>query len=252
MRWLMPNSKAFDEMEEEGTILENPLKAVFTTYFVEFFVLFLVYLSPALIYYSNVVWIPIYLDSSIASLTDPYSYDMQLVSSAISIVFFACSGFIADKVGLYTYFKVTSSLCVATMFICYLVIGLSSNFAVVSVFQVLVSICSLGTPSFLFWAMFWCPIASIRNSLMAISYNLGMALFVSTMFDVETYLADLNEYMGCLYAGLYIIFFTLLSMGAIIWSENYHTWEVHLESENINEEDAAPEVQSGASLAAAI
>jgi len=258
MRWLMPNSKAFDEMEEEGAILENPLKAVFTTYFVEFFVLFLVYLSPALIYYSNVVWIPIYLDSSIASLTDPYSYDMQLVSSALSIIFFACSGFIADRLGLYLFFKIFASLCVVTMFICYLIIGLSSSFAVVSTFQVLVSICSLGTPSFLFWAMFWCPIASIRNSLMAISYNLGMALFVSTMFDVETYLADLNEYTGCLYAGLYIIFFTLLSMGAIIWSENYHTWDVHLQSENINEQDASPAVQEEvrvedeASLAAAI
>merc|ERR1719216_818350 len=150
MRFLMPVSKEFESMEEEGTILENPLKAVFTTYFVEFFVLFLVYLSPALIYYSNVVWIPIYLDSSIASLTDPYSYDMQLVSSALSIIFFACSGFIADRIGLYLFFKIFASLCVATMFICYLVIGLSSNFAVVSVFQVLVSICSLGTPSFLF------------------------------------------------------------------------------------------------------
>merc|ERR1719385_587996 len=115
----MPVSKAFEEMEESGTIDDNPLKSVFTTYYVE---LFVVYVSPALIYYSNVVWIPIYLDSSIASLTDPYSYDMQLVSSGISIIFFACSGFIADKVGLYTYFKVTSSLCVATMFICYLVI----------------------------------------------------------------------------------------------------------------------------------
>merc|ERR1711879_213207 len=98
--------------EEEGTILENPLKAVFTTYFVEFFVLFLVYLSPALIYYSNVVWIPIYLDSSIASLTDPYSYDMQLLSSAISIFFFAISGVLADRIGLYKYFKITSVISV--------------------------------------------------------------------------------------------------------------------------------------------
>jgi len=241
MRYIMPVSKAFEEMEESGTIEENPLKSVFTTYYVEFFVLFLVYVSPALIYYSNVVWIPIYLDSSIASLTDPYSYDMQIVSSGLSIIFFAISGLIADRVGLYKYFKITSTLCVIAVFACYLIIGLSSNVYVVSVFQVGISICFLGTPALLYWAMFWCPIASIRNSLMAISYNLGMALFVSTQFDVETYLADLDAYMGCLYAGLYVIAFMLASMGAIVWSENYHTWEVHLNNEDVREEHAVQE-----------
>lgn len=76
---------------------------------------------------------------------------------------------------------------------------------------------------------------------MAISYNLGMALFVSTQFDVETYLADLDAYMGCLYAGLYVIAFMLASMGAIVWSENYHTWEVHLNNEDVREEHAVQE-----------
>merc|ERR1719295_528984 len=136
----MPVSKAFGEMEESGTIDDNPLKSVFTTYYV---VLFVVYVSPALIYYSNVVWIPIYLDSSIASLTDPYSYDMQIVSSGLSIIFFAISGLIADRVGLYKYFKITSTLCVIAVFACYLIIGLSSNVYVVSVFQVGISICFL-------------------------------------------------------------------------------------------------------------
>merc|ERR1719273_2534341 len=37
MRYIMPVSKEFEAMEEEGTIAENPLKDVFGTYFVEFF-----------------------------------------------------------------------------------------------------------------------------------------------------------------------------------------------------------------------
>ena len=165
MRYIMPVSKAFEEMEESGTIEENPLKSVFTTYYVEFFVLFLVYVSPALIYYSNVVWIPIYLDSSIASLTDPYSYDMQIVSSGLSIIFFAISGLIADRVGLYKYFKITSTLCVIAVFACYLIIGLSSNVYVVSVFQVGISICFLGTPALLYWVR--------AGSQLSLSLSLG-------------------------------------------------------------------------------
>merc|ERR1711997_434897 len=253
MRFLMPVSKEFESMEEEGTISENPLKDVFGKYFVEFFVLFLVYIAPALVYYSNIVWIVVYLDSSISSVTDPISYDMQLVSSAISIALYAVSGRIADKVGLYRYFKWSTGLLVLSILVCYLIIGLSSSVAEVSVFQVLLSGCALGTPAFLYWAMFWCPVASIRNSLMAISYNLGMALFVSTQFDVETYLADLNEYWGCFWAGLYILAIVMMSIGAVVWAENYHTWEQDVENEDINEAEAVDEAkEDDVSLAPAI
>jgi len=227
-------SKEFEAMQEEEGIAENPLKEVFTTYFVEFFVLFLVYIAPAVVYYSNIVWIPTYLDSSISSVDDTYSYDMQLVSGIISIAFYAASGWLADRFGLWLYFKVTTAMCVAVVFVCYLIIGLSSTVWVLSVFQVLLAFCAFGTPAFLYWAMFWCPVPSIRNSIMAISYNLGMALFVSTQFDVETYLADLDEYWGCIFAGLHIIFILSLSIGAAYWAENYHTWERHLQMERAN------------------
>jgi len=238
LRFLLPVSHEFEEMEAEGTIEDNPLKEVFTTYYVEFFVLFLVYIAPALVYYSNVVWIPIYLDSSVASFDDNVAYDMQLVSSGLSIIFYAVSGVLADAVGLYRFFKYSTSLLLATILVAYLVIGVSSNVYVVSIFQILLSGCALGTPAFLYWALFWCPVPSIRNSLMAITYNLGMAIFVSTQFDVETYLADLDANWGCFFAGLYILIIVGLSVGAVYWAEHCHSWEQYLDAAGAEDEDA--------------
>ena len=151
MRYIMPVSKEFEAMEEEGAIEDNPLKLVFGTYYVEFFVLFLVYIAPALVYYSNIVWIPIYLDSSIATVTDDYSYDFQLVSSGLSIFFYAISGHIADRMGLYKFFKIFTAIMWVTILVCYFTIGMSSSVAVVSIFQVLLAGCALGTPAFLYW-----------------------------------------------------------------------------------------------------
>ena len=86
----------------------------------------------------------------------------------------------------------------------------------------------------MFWALFWCPLANVRNTLTAISYNLGMALFVSTQFDVETYLADLSTYFGCFYAGLYIVMYILISVAAVYYAEVYHSWDQYLNEEDMN------------------
>lgn len=74
---------------------------------------------------------------------------------------------------------------------------------------------------------------------MAISYNLGMALFVSTQFDVQTYLADLDEYWGCLYSGLYILAILFMSIGAVVWAENYHSWDDAIANDNARGDDQA-------------
>ena len=106
-----------------------------------------------------------------------------------------------------------------------------------------------------FWALYWCPVADVRNTLTGFSYNLGLALFVSTQFDVETYLADLNAYFGCFFAGLYILMFVIFSIAAIYYAEVYHSWDKYLNDEDINEneQDSALEEQTeDPSLAAAI
>merc|ERR1712241_1148012 len=111
------------------------------------------------------------------------------------------------------------------MFVAYLVIGISSNIYVVSIFQVLLSTASFGAMGFIFWAICWCPLANVRNTLKSISYNLGLALFVSSQFDVETYLADLDASLGCLFAGLYISMFVVFSAMAIYGAEKFHSWD---------------------------
>ena len=52
-----------------------------------------------------------------------------------------------------------------------------------------------------------------------------MAAFVSTIFDIQTYLADLNESFGGLYAGLFLTILCIISYGTIIYAHNYHIWE---------------------------
>merc|ERR1712130_406263 len=130
--------------------------------------------------------------------------------------------------------KIFLTVLLVTMLVAYFIIGVSSNIYVVRIFQILLSNCAFGGMGVVFWALYWCPVADVRNTLTGFSYNLGLALFVSTQFDVETYLADLDEYWGCIFAGLYIMFILSLSIGAAYWAENYHTWEIHLQMERAN------------------
>eukprot|EP00483_Globobulimina_turgida_P004515 UN04524 len=65
----------------------------------------------------------------------------------------------------------------------------------------------------------------IRNTLTGVTYNLGMALFVSTLFDVETYLANKSVTFGGLYAGLYVILLCIMSFGGIAYAHNFHSWK---------------------------
>merc|ERR1712190_293039 len=95
----------------------------------------------------------------------------------------------------------------------------------------------------LFWGMFWCPAPNVRNTLISMGYNIGVGVFVSTQFDIETYLADLNEYYGGLFAGLYVLFIVILAVVSIWWADNYHSWDQYLEDvENEKEEETVSDM----------
>ncbi len=52
-----------------------------------------------------------------------------------------------------------------------------------------------------------------------------MAIFVSTLLDMETYLANRSMEYGGFYAGLYVVILCLMSLGAIVYAHNYHSWD---------------------------
>ena len=105
---------------------------------------------------------------------------------------------------------------------------------------------AFGCSGFIFWLMTWVPHTNVRNTLISITWNLGLALVVSSQFDVETYLADLNEYIGCFYAGLYVLAFVIASSVAVYYGEMCHSWDRHLADEVSNA--AADDVSTAAAI----
>lgn len=222
----MPNSYEFDNVKNQNSILANPITIVFTQFYVEFFILFIAYIATPIVYYSSIVWMPAYLQSTLSNTSDAYAYDVQLIAQALGIVFTAMSGVICDRYfGIYKFVTVFWSATILNVLICYSIISVTQNITLISFCQILLSFNSIGGMSVLFWCVVWIPDARIRNTMTGITYNLGMALFVSTLFDVETYLADTSVDFGGMYAGLYVVLMCLVTFGGIYYAQNYHSWK---------------------------
>lgn len=219
-----PNSHEFENLSAAAAILSNPVLEVFSNYFVEFVILFLAYIATPVLYYSSVVWLPAFLSSDLCQVSNDYAYDVALVSNGLSIVFTAISGRLADKFGIYSYLQWGALGVVLNTIICYTVISTTSSVVVISVCQIALSLNTFGGMGLLLWAAMWIPDPRIRNTLTGITYNLGMALFISTLFDTQTYLASLSTSWGALFAGLYALGLTLLSIFAIMYGEKCHSW----------------------------
>eukprot|EP01084_Bolivina_argentea_P102802 184153_1 len=243
IRKLMPNSYEFDNISQNNAILKNPISKIFESFYIEFFILFLGYIAPPILYYSTAVWLPAYMSSNLSNLEDIYSYDMQLISGALVIIFSAVSGHICDKYfGVYKFVKWFLSITIINVLICYSFISITTNIYVMSLFQILLSFNAFGGMACVFWCAVWIPDARIRNTLTGVTYNLGMALFVSTLFDVETYLANKSIKFGGLYAGIYVLIMCVMSFGAIWYAHNFHSWKnyhcyMSVNPHNVDEND---------------
>ena len=126
--------------------------------------------------------------------------------------------------------------------ICFTLISLSQNIIFISFIQILLSFTAFGSMSVVIWSALWIPDARIRATLTGITYNLGMALFVSTLFDVQTYLANIDLNFGGMYAGLYVIILCLLSYCSMIYANNKHSWKNYhfyasVNPHNVNKEN---------------
>ncbi len=244
MRRLMPTSYEFDNIEHNHAILKNPITKVFQNFYVEFVILFFGYLCPPVLFYSNSVWLPAYLESNLKNVPDSYAYDTQLITGAIWIVFTAVSGHICDKYfGFYKNVKFFLTATIIDVLVCYSVMSVSKNIYVISFFQILLSFSAFGCQACLYWCAAYIPDARIRNTLTGITYNLGMAIFVSTLFDMETYLSDRSIEYGGFYAGFYVAILSLMSLIAIVYAHNYHTWKNYhyygaVNPHNIEENDS--------------
>ena len=226
IRKLMPNSYEFEAIQHDHAILQNPISTVFETFYVEFFLLFCGFLAPPVIYYSSIVWLPAYLTSSLKNVEDSYAYDVQLVAGAISIIMCAISGIICDKYfGFYKFVKVFMSITICNILICYTIISITRNIYLMSFCQLILPINTFGAMSCTYFCAIWIPDARIRNTLTGITYNLGMALFVSTLFDVQTYLANISIKFGGMFAGLYIVVLCIITLSSIIYANDCHSWK---------------------------
>ena len=222
----MPNSYEFENIAKSNAILANPISIVFSQFYIEFFILFVAYIATPIAYYSQIVWMPAYLQSTLGNTTDKYAYDVQIISEALGIGLTAISGIICDRYfGIYSFVKVFWTASIANILFCYTIISITESIFLISLCQILLSFNSIGGMSVLFWCVTWIPDARIRNTLTGITYNLGMALFVSTLFDVETYLADQSRELGGFYAGLYVVMLCLITFAAIAYAQTYHSWK---------------------------
>ena len=53
----------------------------------------------------------------------------------------------------------------------------------------------------------------------------GDAIFVGSLLDIQTYLADLNDNFGALYAGLYLVILSVVSIVAVYYAQKKHSWK---------------------------
>lgn len=61
--------------------------------------------------------------------------------------------------------------------------------------------------------------ARIRNTITGFTYSFGMAIFLSTLLDVLTVLADTSVQLGGMYAALYICAFGILCLAVVVYGE---------------------------------
>ena len=54
---------------------------------------------------------------------------------------------------------------------------------------------------------------------------IGIAIFVSTLLDIETYLANMSDHFGGFFAGLYIVLLCFMSYIAIVYAHYKHKWK---------------------------
>jgi len=227
IRRFLPNSYEFAAVQNEHAVLDNPVRTVFSSFMAEFFLLFCGYLAPPIVYYSFSVWMPAYLTSSLGSDQDVYAYDTQLIATACGITLTAVSGVVCDRYfGIHRFVRIFMPVTIVNSFICYSVISVTDSIALVSVCQFLLPLNNFGIMGCIFWSATFVPDARIRNTLTGITYNLGMAIFVSTLFDVETFLANQSERFGAMYAGLYVVLMCCITFTAIIYAQTYHSWNL--------------------------
>merc|ERR1712228_57457 len=125
---LMPNSYEFDNIRNSNAILANPIRIVFSQFYVEFFILFVAYIATPIAYYSQIVWMPAYLQSTLGNASDRYAYDVQIISQALGIVFTAMSGVICDRYfGIYAFVKVFWTATIINIFFCYTIISITES-----------------------------------------------------------------------------------------------------------------------------
>jgi len=225
MRRLLPNSHEFDHIASSQAVLQNPISEVFRNFFEEFMVLFLAYIAFPVMYYSAAVWVPAFLSSNLSAVSNDYAYDVALLCGALGITFVALSGWIADRVGVFKFVLCTMVAAAVNIIVCYTVMSFTASIVLVSCCQIALSLNAFGGMGGVIWCAMWIPDARIRNTLTGITYNLGMALFVSTLFDVQTYLSGTSADLGAMYAGLYVAALVILSTGAIVYGQKCHSWQ---------------------------
>ena len=143
------------------------------------------------------------------------------------MIFPVFGGYISDNLfkSYYNFVIYSMGFSMILTIICYTLISLSENIIFISFIQIILSLTAFGQISIIIYNILWIPDTRIRSTLTGLSYNLGCAIFVSTLLDIETYLADLDVTFGGLYAGLYVLFLCILSYIAIIYANNYHEWK---------------------------